>query len=63
MTELSQRQNTADSIGTFMFAIHELGDQALSFRSRLWLTTIDRATVHSDGRITFRFISGIDIDA
>lgn len=58
----AQRQTTADNIGTFMFTLHELGCEALVFSPRLWMTTIDTATVHCDGLITFRFISAVEID-
>lgn len=31
------------------------------FDGRLWLESIDRATVYHDGRIVFRFIDGTEI--
>ena len=30
---------------------------------KLWLTIIDMATVHADGRMTFKFQGGTEIDA
>ena len=33
------------------------------FYEKLWLTIIDMATVHADGRMTFKFQGGTEIDA
>ena len=56
------REAQAEAIGAFMFEVQEL-DVLTEFDEKLWLTVIDTATVHSDGRMTFRFRSGTEIDA
>lgn len=33
------------------------------FDEKLWLTVIDTVTVHADGRLTFKFQGGTEIDA
>ncbi|MGN0518168.1 MAG: hypothetical protein ACI4II_05545 [Acutalibacteraceae bacterium] len=34
-----------------------------AFDEKLWLTVIDMVTVHTDGRLTFNFQGGTEIDA
>ena len=51
------RQAQADAIGAFMFEVQEL-DALTEFGEKLWLTIIDTITVHTDGRMTFKFQSG-----
>lgn len=55
------RENEAEAIGGFMFALHEMEEEAQKFDPKLWLSTIDRGTVNRDGSITFRFVSGAEI--
>ncbi len=62
-TQRTERLNEADSIGAFMFTLYEMETTAQEFDPKLWITAIDRATVHSDGTITFRFIGGMEIAA
>ncbi len=59
----SARQSKADEIGAFMFTLYEMETIAQQFDPKLWMTTVSQATVHSDGRITFHFISGMAVDA
>ena len=33
------------------------------FDEKLWLSVIDTVTVHADGRLTFKFQGGTEIDA
>ena len=40
-----------------MFEVQEL-DALTEFDEKLWLTTIDTVTVHTDGRMTFKFQGG-----
>ena len=56
------RQAQADAIGAFMFEVQEL-DTLSEFDEKLWLTVIDTVTVHADGRMTFKFQGGTEIDA
>lgn len=44
-----------------MFEMQEL-DTINEFDEKLWLTTIDTVTVHADGRMTFKFQGGTEID-
>jgi len=54
------RQSKADAIGAFMFAVSE--QNALKdFDAKLWTTIIRSATVYSDGRMVFHFMTGADI--
>lgn len=62
-TQRSLRQNKAEEIGAFMFTLHEMETAAQKFDPKLWMTTVSQATVYSDGRIAFRFISGMEITA
>ena len=56
------REAQADAIGAFMFEVQEL-DVLTEFDEKLWLAVIDKVTVHTNGRMTFRFRSGTEIDA
>ena len=51
----------AEAIGAFMFEVQEL-DILAEFDKKLWLTTIDTVTVHADGRMTFKFRGGTEIE-
>ena len=51
------REAQADAIGAFMFEMQEL-DTINEFDEKLWLTIIDTVTVHTDGRMTFKFQGG-----
>lgn len=55
------REAQAESIGAFMFEMQEL-DTLTEFDEKLWLTTIDTVTVHADGRMTFKFQGGTEIE-
>lgn len=44
-----------------MFDVQEL-DTLSEFDEKLWLTVIDTVTVHTDGRMTFKFQDGTEID-
>ena len=56
------RDAQAKAIGAFMFEVREL-DVLTEFDEKLWLAVIDKVTVHTDGRMTFRFRSGAEINA
>lgn len=59
----AERQAKADNIGAFMFELHERDNAITEFDDRLWLTTIDKVTVHGDGRLVFLFQNGTEITA
>lgn len=54
-------ETQAEAIGAFMFEMQEL-DTITEFDEKLWLTTIDTVTVHADGRMTFKFQGGTEIE-
>lgn len=56
-----EKQARAKAIDRFMAAIRERDDLLTEFDPRLWITTVDCATVHRDGAITFRFYDGTEI--
>ena len=45
-----------------MFEMQEL-DILTEFDEKLWLTVIDTVTVHTDGRMRFKFQGGTEIEA
>ena len=55
------REAQADAIGAFMFEMQEL-DTITEFDEKLWLTVIDMVTVHTDGRMRFKFQGGTEIE-
>ena len=55
------REAQADAIGAFMFEVQEL-DTITDFDEKLWLKIIGTVTVHADGRMTFKFRGGTEID-
>lgn len=55
------REAQAEAIGAFMFEVQEL-DALTEFDEKLWLTIIDAVTIHADGRMTFQFQGGTEID-
>ena len=61
-TTKAEREAQAEAIGAFMFEVQEL-DTITEFDEKLWLTIIDTVTVHTDGRMTFRFQGGTEIEA
>lgn len=61
--EQAVRQSKADAIGAFMFVISERDALLTEFDERLWIATVKTVTVHDDGRMTFRFLTGAEIEA
>ena len=61
-TTKAEWETQAEAIGAFMFEMQEL-DTINEFDEKLWLTIIDTVTVHTDGRMTFRFQGGTEIEA
>lgn len=60
-TTKAAREAQAEAIGAFMFEVQEL-DALTEFDEKLWLTIIDTITVHADGRMTFKFQGGTEIE-
>ena len=61
-TTKAEREAQAEAIGAFMFEVQEL-DALTEFDEKVWLTIIDMITVHADGRMTFKFQGGTEIEA
>ena len=60
---ITAREDKADLIGAFMFELRERDNAVTEFDDRLWMWTMEKATVHSDGRLVLRFISGQEVEA
>lgn len=51
----------AKAVERFMAVFDERDDPLTEFDRHLWIMTVDYATVHRDGTITFRFYDGTEI--
>ena len=45
-----------------MFRITEFDEPITTFDPTLWLVAVESVTAHEDGRLTFHFYCGKDID-
>jgi site-specific DNA recombinase len=61
-TEKERRQNRDREIKVFIEAMKKQPLVLEKWDERLWVALIDRATVHRDGGIVFRFKSGKEIE-
>ena len=59
---IADRKARAADIGDFMFEVQEL-DAITQFDKKLWLSTVDRVTAYSDGRLVFQFRNGMEQEA
>ena len=59
----SERQDKADSIGAFMFVLHESDLASLEFNPKLWNIAVDHAVIRKTGTIAFHLINGMEITA
>lgn len=50
------------AIGAFMFEVLELPQPPAEFDTKLWIISIENVTVHSDGRMIFKFKNGTEIE-
>ena len=51
------------AIGAFMFEVMELPKPPTFFDNKLWIASIDHATVYKDGSIVFKFVNGVEVEA
>ena len=58
-----ERTNKATLIGGFLFELMERDQPLEEFDDHLWLVTIDKVIAHHDGRIVFKFQSGLEVAA
>ena len=61
--KLVQRQSRAEFLQKFYSRIESVTGTIDFFDAALWRTLIEKATVHSDGRIVFTFLDGTEIEA
>lgn len=59
----AERENKAIMIGGFMFEMMERDQPLKEFDDHLWLVAIDHVTAYHDGRLVFRFKSGLEVTA
>lgn len=60
-TARAERLAAAKAVERFMTVLNERENPLAEFDHRLWITTVDCATVHRDGTVTFRFYDGTEI--
>ena len=60
--QIEERRVQADSIGAFMFELHESDEPVTVFDDKLWLSVIDHVLVRKSGTLLFRFKSGIEVE-
>ena len=59
----TKRQSKAESIGVFISELQKREGTITEFDERLWLATVEKATVYSDGRLIFLFKNGMEVEA
>ena len=57
----TERQKKADAIGGFMFALSERDEPIDTFTDGLWVDSIERVVVNSDGSLLFQFLNGSEV--
>ena len=60
-TTKAAREAQAEAIGAFMFEMQEL-DTLTEFDEKLWLLLVEKATVGTDGKLTFTLRNGTEIE-
>ena len=56
-----EREQKLETIGAFMFEIHERDDAIDNFDERLWCVTVEKMQVQNDGKFTIIFKNGLEI--
>lgn len=57
-----QKEQKADELGGFMFALHEREQPLTEFDDYLWAAIMDTVTVHSDGKLVFNLKNGMSVE-
>ncbi|MCL2445889.1 MAG: hypothetical protein FWD06_03865 [Oscillospiraceae bacterium] len=57
----AERRAKRANIRRFLSTLERQPDLVTDFDDELWYTTVDRVTVHSDGRLTVLFRDGVEI--
>ena len=60
--ERVERERKADALDAFLSELTEMDDLDVEFSPRRWNAIVDHVTVHSDGRLVFRFQNGSDVE-
>lgn len=50
------------AIGGFLFEVLEVPQPPAEFDTKLWIISTETVTVHSDGRMVFKFKNGTEIE-
>ena len=61
--KLVQHQSRAEFLQKFYSRVEAVSGAIDFFDASLWRTLIEKATVHHDGRIIFKFLDGTEIEA
>ena len=61
--KLIQRQSRAEFLQKFYSRVEAVTGTIDFFDAALWRTLIEKATVHNDGKIVFKFLDGTEIEA
>ena len=57
-----KRRQQFEAIGAFILEVKESGKPPIEFDQKLWIASVDYATIYRDGRIVFRFVTGAEIE-
>ena len=57
----AQYFDTMNALDAFLFELTEMDDLDMEFSPCRWNAIVDHMTVHSDGRLVFRFQNGSDV--
>jgi len=60
--EKHRRQHKARILGTYIRNLEASPTAIAEFDEKLWITSIDRATVMPDGKLIFRFMDGTEVE-
>lgn len=62
MAQRSQRLQKAETIGAFMFELHERDEAVEAFDNKLWFMTVDKVVVQRDGKLVYHFRNGTTVE-
>ncbi len=62
MAQRTQRLQKAETIGAFMFELHERDEAVEAFDNKLWFMTVDKVVVKRDGKLVYHFRNGLTIE-
>ncbi|MCX4292056.1 MAG: hypothetical protein OSJ36_09745 [Odoribacter sp.] len=62
MAQRTQRMQKAETIGAFMFEMHERDEAVEEFNNKLWFMTVDKVVVQKDGKLVYSFRNGMQVE-